>query len=107
KYEREEETDIGRLVVAEITTLDVVRERAVKSVEIRLRGKGLAKSLMRDLATLLDRYPGDRRVSVVVEINGGPTLLRVRAATARRIRPSDHFIRDVEALCGRGARTLP
>jgi hypothetical protein len=61
---------------------------------------------MRELATLLDRHPGDRRVSVVLEINGGPRLLRVRAATARRIRPSDHFLRDVEALCGAGSVTF-
>jgi DNA polymerase-3 subunit alpha len=103
KFERDEES--SRLVVSELTPLEVVRERAVKAVEIRLAGKGLARTTMRELATLLDRYPGDRRVSVVVEING-PTQLRVRAATARRIRPSDHFVRDVEALCGAGAVTL-
>ncbi len=34
KYERDEET--SRLVVAEMTPLDVVRDRAVREVEIRL-----------------------------------------------------------------------
>ena len=38
KYERDEET--SRLVVAEITPLDVVRERAVREVEIRAGGQG-------------------------------------------------------------------
>jgi hypothetical protein len=32
--------------------------------------------------------------------------LRVRAATARRIRPSDHFVRDVEAIGGAGCVVL-
>ena len=104
KFERDEES--SRLVISELTPLEVVRERAVKAVEIRLAGRGLARTAMRELATLLDRHAGDRKVSVVVEINGGPTLLRVRAATARRIKPSEHFIRDVEALCGAGAVTL-
>jgi hypothetical protein len=66
----------------------------------------LGRARLRELASLMERYPGDRRVSVVLDIQDGPTPLRVRAATARRIRPSDHFVRDVEALCGAGAVTL-
>jgi DNA polymerase-3 subunit alpha len=103
KYERDEES--SRLVVAEITPLDAVREKAVRGVEIRLSGKGLARPVMRELASVLERHPGDRRVSVIVEVNGG-THLRVRAATARRIRPSDTFVRDVEAVCGAGSVVL-
>ncbi len=37
---------------------------------------------------------------------GGSHGLRVRTATARRIRPSDGFVRDVEAVCGPGAVVL-
>jgi hypothetical protein len=44
-------------------------------------------------------------VSVVVEVNGS-SRLRVRAATARRIKPSDSFVRDVEAVCGTGSVVL-
>jgi DNA polymerase III subunit alpha len=103
KYERDDES--SRLVVAEITPLDAVRERAVRAVEIRLAGKGLARAALRDLAGVLEKYPGDRRVSVVVE-TPGVAPMRVRAATARRIRPSDLFVRDVEAVCGAGTVLL-
>jgi hypothetical protein len=103
KYERDE--DSSRLVVAELTPLDVIRERAVRGVEITLAGPGLARGTMRELADVLERHPGDRRVSLVVEVNGGASL-RVRAATARRIRPSDTFVRDVEAVCGAGSVLL-
>ena len=92
-------------VVREITPLEFVREKAVRGVEIRLAGKGLARPVMRELANVLDRHPGDRRVSVVVEVNGGARL-RVRAATARRISPSDSFVKDVEAVCGTGTVVL-
>jgi DNA polymerase-3 subunit alpha len=104
KFERDEES--SRLLVADIVPLDVVREKAVKAVEIRLSGKGLARTTMRELAGVLDRYPGDRRVSVIVEVAGTPSPLRVRAATARRIKPSDLFVKDVEAVCGAGAVVL-
>jgi DNA polymerase-3 subunit alpha len=104
KYERDEES--SRLLVSEIVPLDLIREKAVRTVEIRLTGKGLARNTMRELATVLDRYPGDRKVSVVVEVDGPEAGLRVRAATARRIKPSDLFVRDVEAVCGAGAVLL-
>jgi DNA polymerase-3 subunit alpha len=104
KYERDEET--SRIVVAEITPLDLVRERAVRAVEIRLAGRGLSRSALRDLAGVFEKYPGDRRVSVIVEVTEGAAPMRVRAATARRIKPSDLFVRDVEAVCGAGTVML-
>ena len=104
KYEKGEES--SRLVVSEITPLEVVREKAVRGVEIRLAGKGLEGPTMRELVHVLERHQGDRRVSVVVDVNGGPRTLRVRAATARRIRPTDLFVRDVEAVCGTGTVVL-
>jgi DNA polymerase-3 subunit alpha len=104
KYERDDES--SRLVVSEITPLEVVREKAVRGVEIVLAGRGLDRPVMRELAGVLERHQGDRRVSVVVSVNGGARTLRVRARTARRIRPSDGFVRDVEALCGAGSVVL-
>jgi DNA polymerase-3 subunit alpha len=103
KYERDEET--SRLVAAEITPLDSVRERAVREVEIRL-GKSAGKDLMRQLVAVLERHAGDRRLSFVVQVNGAGPALRVRTATAHRVRPSDHFVRDVEAVCGAGSVLL-
>jgi hypothetical protein len=91
--------------VSEITPLAAVQERVVREVEIRLSGRRLDRDIMRTVAGILDRHPGDRRVSVLVELNGDRHL-RVRAATARRIRPSDHFVKDVEAVCGAGSVIL-
>jgi DNA polymerase-3 subunit alpha len=104
KYERDEES--SRIVVAEMTPLDVVRDRAVREVEIRLPDGAIGRDALRALAGVLDRHAGDRRVSFVVELNGGAEHLRVRAGTARRIKPSDLFVRDVEAVCGTGSVML-
>src|SRR5690606_36905227 len=85
KFERDDES--SRLLVNDIVPLEVIREKAVRAVEIRLTGRGLVRAAMRELAGILERYPGDRRVSVVIEVEGEPSPLRVRAATARRIKP--------------------
>jgi DNA polymerase-3 subunit alpha len=103
KYERDDES--SRLIVSEITPLDAVRERAIREVQIKLEGRGLGRDVMRELVDVLERYPGDRRLSFVVEVNGAEHL-RVRAASARRIKPSDLFVREVEALCGSGSVML-
>ena len=103
KYERDEDT--SRLVVSEITSLDAVRERVIREVEILLSGRGVGKSMMQSLAAVLDRYPGIRRVAFLVEVNGSEHL-RVRTATARRIRPTEQLIKDVEAVCGQGSVRL-
>jgi DNA polymerase-3 subunit alpha len=103
RYERDEEA--SRLLATEITPLDLVRERAVREVEIRLRDPQTGREAMRRLADILDRHQGDRRVSLVVLLDG-QRQMRVRTATARRVRPSDGFVRDVEAVCGPGSVSL-
>jgi DNA polymerase-3 subunit alpha len=105
RFERDEES--SRLLATELVPLDVVRERAVREVQIRLgAGAGPDRDAMRRLAAVLDRYPGDRRVSFVVEVNGRTPSLRVRTASAHRIQPSDRFVHDVEAICGAGTVVL-
>jgi DNA polymerase-3 subunit alpha len=100
KYEKDDES--SRLLVTEITLMETIRERQVREVEIRLQGAGLGGSAIRSLAGVLEKHPGDRKVSVVVELNGARNM-RVRAVTARRIRPSEEFVRAVEAVCGTGS----
>jgi len=104
KYERDDES--SRLVASEITPLDVVRDRAVREVRIRLAGKTASPDRMRQLAEVLERHSGDRRVSLDVEVNGQAPALRVRTAISHRVKPSDRFVRDVEAICGAGSVSL-
>ena len=104
KYERDEET--SKLVASELTTLEAARERTVREVQIRLSGPSAARDRLRSLVAVFERHPGDRRVALCVELSGGLGGLRVRTATSHRIRPSDAFVRDVEAICGAGAVSL-
>jgi DNA polymerase-3 subunit alpha len=112
KYERDE--DSARMVASELTALDVIRDRAVREVEIALGAEDLragraqpwTKDALASLLTIFERHSGDRRVSLIVEVNGRAAGMRVRTAIAQRVKPSEHFIRDVETVCGTGSVLL-
>jgi DNA polymerase-3 subunit alpha len=111
KYDRED--DSSRMMATELTALDVIRDRAVREVEICLggdnprsgRGSGWGKDALQHLREVFERHAGDRRVALVVEVNGRQGL-RVRTAISQRVRPSDLFVRDVETICGAGSVSL-
>ena len=84
----------------------IAETEPVREVQIRLEGTALGKDAMRVLAAILDRHAGDRPVSFVMDLNGRGPHVRVWAGTARRIRPSDQFVRDVESVCGSGSVML-
>jgi DNA polymerase-3 subunit alpha len=115
KYERDD--DSSRMLAAELVSLDALRDRAVREVHVRiggdqtLNGRGprvgrMSKDALEQLRSVLERHAGDRRVALVVELDGKPERLRVRATISHRVRPSDHFVRDVEAICGVGSVSL-
>jgi hypothetical protein len=102
------------MVAAELTSLDAIRDRAVREVQIRLgsdqarngRGARVGKDTLEQLRSVFERHSGDRRAALVVEVFGRPQGLNVRVALSQRVRPSDHFVRDVEAICGIGSVSL-
>ncbi|HEY6358607.1 MAG TPA: OB-fold nucleic acid binding domain-containing protein, partial [Vicinamibacterales bacterium] len=98
KYERDEES--SKVVASEIVLLDVVRDKAVREVEILVSGGDVRRDALRRLDGVFERHAGDRPVMFVIDLNGGADHYRVRVGTARRIRPSEPFVRDVEAICG-------
>jgi DNA polymerase-3 subunit alpha len=98
KFERDEES--SKVVAAELVLLDLVRDKAVREVEILVSGVDVRRDALRRLDGVFERHAGDRPVLFVIDLNGGADHCRVRVGTARRIRPSEPFVRDVEAICG-------
>ena len=107
KFEREEDT--CRMVAAELVPLDVIRDRAIREVLVTVAAKQGTKEFANNLMSVFERHPGDRRVSIVVASppgDGVPAGMRVKTLIQRKVRPSDGFVRDVEALCGAGSVEL-
>ena len=102
KYERDEDT--ARMVAAELTPLEVIRQRAISEVLVTVPAKQGTREFARSLQAVFDRHPGDRRVAIVID--GAEGGLRVKTQIQRRVRPSDAFVKDVELLCGAGSVEL-
>jgi DNA polymerase-3 subunit alpha len=106
RFERDDET--SRLLASEIVSIDVVRERAARSVVIRLAMPPHGRATVEAVLGVLARHKGDRKVTLEVELRGGGRPLRVKADMLgpTRVKPSAQLIVELEQICGEGAAFL-
>ena len=99
----EKDDDTCRLVASELTTVELVREKLAREVQIRLTMPPHNRATLEALAEMLARHRGDRRVSLeIVEKRSDGKTYRVKSTVPQRVRPSDRLISEVEALVGAG-----
>ncbi len=105
-FERDE--DKGRMKASEIAPIEAVREKAARSVAVRLTMPPHDRSTVEAVLGVLSRHKGDRRVSLEVELRGGARPVRVRADLLgpTRVRPSAELVVELEKVCGQGAVVL-
>jgi DNA polymerase-3 subunit alpha len=104
KFEKDDES--ARIVATELQPISMLQERTTKEVVIHLPQKAQARSMFEQLAELLARHRGDRRVYLELDVNGKEKPLRVRSEVAMRVRPSERLVSEVEQLCGSGTVEL-
>jgi DNA polymerase-3 subunit alpha len=105
KLERDDET--VRILAAEITPIDSVRERLAREVAIHLR-RPADRRVLETLGEIFSRHRGDRKISFEVETGEPPHRLRVKVdlSSQIRVRPSSTLIAEVEQLVGAGTVEL-
>jgi DNA polymerase-3 subunit alpha len=104
KFEKDDES--ARIVATELQPIAMLQERTTKEVVIHLAAQSQARSMFEQLAELLARHRGDRRVYLELDVNGREKPLRVRSEVAMRVRPSERLVSEVEQLCGSGSVEL-
>ncbi len=82
KYERDEETEPAGRRPRSRRSMSSASAPCARS-RFSCRAKAWRRDAMRELADVFERHPGDRRVSFVVEVNGGDA----QPARPRRHRP--------------------
>ena len=99
----EKDDDTCRLVASEITTVELMREKLAREVQIRLTMPPHDRATLEALAEMLSRHRGDRRVSLeIIETRADGKAYRVKATAPQRVRASDRLVSDVEGLVGTG-----
>jgi DNA polymerase III subunit alpha len=104
KFEKDDES--ARVVATELMPIASLRERTTREVIIHLQGAKQGRTTFEQLAELLSRHRGDRRVVLELDVRGPEKALRVRSEVALRVKPSERMVLEVEQLCGSGSVEL-
>jgi DNA polymerase-3 subunit alpha len=103
KFEKDEES--ARIVATELLPIAALKERTTREVVIHLASKA-PRTTLEQLAELLLRHRGDRKVFLELDVLGQERPLRVRSEVAQRVKPSERLVVEVEQLCGTGSIEL-
>jgi DNA polymerase-3 subunit alpha len=86
-----------KLVAMEITAFEAVPER--REVRLKVDARRAPAGLIRDLADIVERYPGDAPVFVETVTSLGPKLLEL----GRKVQPVPDFFAEAKTLLGEAA----
>jgi DNA polymerase-3 subunit alpha len=89
----------SKLIAIEVTPFEAVPER--REVRLRVDARSAHAGIVRDLASLLQRYPGDAPVLLSMEMTSGPRLLQF--GPGYRVAPETDFFTEVRHLLGESA----
>ena len=103
KFEKDDES--ARIVATELLPISSLQERTTREVVIHLAPQP-QRSTFEQLAELLSRHRGDRRVYIELDVKGREKPLRVRSEVPLRVKPSERLVSEVEQLCGSGSVEL-
>jgi DNA polymerase-3 subunit alpha len=104
KFEKDDES--ARIVATELLPIAALRERTTREVIIHLHNGQQGRTTFEQLAELLARHRGDRRVLLELDVAGNERPLRVRSEVAQRVKPTERLVTEVEQLCGAGSVEL-
>jgi DNA polymerase III subunit alpha len=89
----------SKLIAIEVSPFEAVRER--REVRLRVDATTARRGIIRELRSLLERYPGDAPVFVRMEMTEGRQLLQL--GPGYRVAPETDFFTEVKQLLGDGA----
>jgi DNA polymerase III subunit alpha len=88
-----------KLLAMEVSPFEAVAER--KEVTIKIDARRARAGVVRDLATLVKDFPGDSRVTLLLEMSDGPRQLVL--GPQYKVKPVPDFFAEAKALLGEAA----
>jgi len=89
-----------KVLAQEILSLETVRQKSIRAIEIDLPGDVVSRDTLETLRDIFYRYPGECSVFFRVSSGNGKVFL-VSASDHYRVFPCDEMIEEIESLTGR------
>jgi len=87
----------AKIIAQEIESLETVRQRAIKAVELRLHPQRISRELLEKIRDIFFRYPGECSVFFRVDTGEGKEVI-IAAHDQYKILPCDEVRGEIEAL---------
>ncbi len=89
----------AKIIAQEMETLETVRQRTIKAVELRLHPQRISRGVLEQIRDIFFRFPGECSVLFRVDAGQGKELL-IEAHDHYRISPCDEAKGEIEAIIG-------
>ncbi|UCF55914.1 MAG: hypothetical protein JSW15_07290, partial [Deltaproteobacteria bacterium] len=86
-----------KIIAQEIESLETVRQRAIKAVELCLHPQRISRELLEKIRDIFFRYPGECSVFFRVDTGEGKEVI-IAAHDQYKILPCDEVRGEIEAL---------
>jgi DNA polymerase-3 subunit alpha len=95
----------AKIIAQEIVTLESIRQKGIKAIELRLGERSVSRELLEDLQEITFRYPGECRIFFKVHLSQDKEIT-VAAGDRFNIFPSHELINEIETLTGTRVHAL-
>jgi DNA polymerase-3 subunit alpha len=87
----------AKIIAQEIESLEAVRQRAIRAIELRLRPQNMSRTLLENIRDVFFKYPGECAVLFRVDMGEGKEIV-IQAHQHYKILPCDEVKQEIEAL---------
>lgn len=95
----------AKIIAQEIVTLESIRLKTIKTIELKLDEEAISKDLLEDLQNIIFRYPGECGLIFKVETANGKKWI-IAAHNRFNVVPCTEFIEEIEAVTGKKVNEL-
>ncbi|RLB28560.1 MAG: DNA polymerase III subunit alpha, partial [Deltaproteobacteria bacterium] len=89
----------AKIIASEILTLESIRQKGVRAIQLELEERRISRDLLEDLLDIVFKHPGDCELLFRVKAASGREYI-ISANERFRVLPSKEFLAEAESLLG-------
>jgi len=94
-----DDNNSGKIIAQKIISLETVKQKAIKFIELRLNEEIISRGLLEDIKNIFFKYPGECSILFRVYIKQGKEII-ITAHDHYKVSPSDEMRGEIESLIG-------